>query len=194
MLKLSTVRKKQMSAMPQRLVLFIACLVAPLNWGWTNPVGRDAVTARLMPGSRTEDSHSSSYISAYGVSVAQYQRIESNWKRFQSICRAPSSASVDFVVIFTHYTDYYKDTLPAPVHTDSSGFSDWSAIVTLDNTRPPEKYEREYVWVFRFKRGSFAPGRFPTNAKPDYSEVESGAHNSDRAVDAAFTFVGSQKE
>ena len=180
--------------MPQRLLLFIACLVAPLNCGWTSPVGRFAVIPPLMSVSRTEDSHCSSYISAFGVSVAQYQRIESNWKRFQSICRAPSPASVDFVVIFTHDTDYYKDTLPAPVHTDSSGFSDWSAIVTLDNTRPPEKYKREYVWVFRFKRGSFAPGHFPTNAKPDYSEVESGAHNSDRAVDAAFRFVGGQKE
>ena len=183
-----------MSAMPQRLLLFIACLLAPFNCSWPSPVGRDAVTASLMPGSRTDDSHCSSYISAYGVSVAQYQRIESNWKRFQSICRAPSPASVDFVVIFTHDTDYYKDTLPAPLHADSSGFSDWSAIVTLDNTRPPEKYKREYVWVFRFKRGSFAPGHFPTNAKPDYSEVESGAHNGDRAVDAAFKFIGSQKE
>jgi hypothetical protein len=183
-----------MSAAPQVLFLFITCLVAPLNCSWPSPVGRDAVPARLMPGSRTEDSHCSSYISAYGVSVAQYQRIESNWKRFPNICRAPSPARVDFVVIFTHDTDYYKDTLPAPVHTDGSGFSDWSAIVTLDNTRPPEKYKREYVWVFRFKRGTFAPGHFPTNAKPDYSDVESGAHNSDRPVDAAFTFIASQKE
>ena len=183
-----------MSAMSQRLFLFIACLLAPFNCSWVSPAGRGAVPARLMWGGRTEDSHCSSYISAYGVSVTQYQRIESNWKRFQSICRAPSPASVDFVVIFAHDTDYYKDTLPAPTHTDSSGFSDWSAIVTLDNTRPPEKSKREYVWVFRFKRGSFARGHFPTNAKPDFSEVESGAHNSDRAVDAAFTFIASQKE
>jgi hypothetical protein len=183
-----------MTAMPQLLFLFITCFTAPLNCSWTSPDRRDAVPARLMLGSQTEDSHCSSYISAYGVSVAQYQRIESNWKRFQSICRAPSAASVDFVVIFAHDTDDYKDTLPAPVHTDSSGFSDWSAIVTLDNTRPPEKYKHEYVWVFRFKRGTFVPGHFPTNAKPDYSEVESGAHNSDRAVDASFTFIASQKE
>ena len=98
------------------------------------------------------------------------------------------------MVILTHDTDYYKDTLPAPVRTDSSGFSDWSAIVTLDNTRPPEKYKREYVWVFRFKRGSFLPGHFSTNAKPDYSEAEAGAHNGDRAVDAAFKFIAGQKE
>ena len=183
-----------MSVGSQRLFLLTACLLAPFNCSWVIPAGRDAVPARLISGSRTEDSRCSSYISAYGVAVAQYQRIESNWKRFQSICRAPSPATVDFVVIFTHDTDYYKDTLPAPVRTDSAGFSDWSAIVTLDNTRPPQKYKREYVWVFRFKRGSFAPGHFPTNAKPDFSEVESGAHNGDRAADAAFTFIASQKE
>lgn len=187
-------RNNQVRAIRRRLFLGIVCLVAPFSCSWVSPAGRDAVTASLLSRLGTEDSHCSSYISAYGVSVAQYQRIENNWKRFQSICRAPSPASVDFIVIFTHDTDYYKDTLPAPVRTDSSGFSDWSAIVTMDNTRPPEKYKREYVWVFRFKRGNFAPGHFPTNAKPDYSEVESGAHNSDRAVDAVFTFVASQKE
>lgn len=183
-----------MNAMPQRLLACIVCLAAPWNCGWASPVGRDAVTASFTSPLQTEASHCSSYISAYGVSVAQYQRIESNWKRFQSICRAPSPANVEFVVIFTHDTDYYKDTLPALVHTDSSGFSDWSAIVTMDNTRPPEKYRREYVWVFRFKRGSFVPGHFPTTAKPDYSQIESGAHNSDRAVDAAFTFIANQKQ
>src|ERR1700691_4165104 len=183
-----------MTAMPQLLFLFIICFAALLNCSWTSPDRRDAVPARLMLGSQTEDSHCSSYISAYGVSVAQYQRIESNWKRFQSICRAPSAASVDFVVIFAHDTDYYKDTLPAPVHTDSSGFSDWSAVATVDYTRPPGKDKREYVWGFRFKRGTFVQRHCPTNAKPDYSEVESGAHNSDRAADAAFTFIASQKE
>ena len=174
-------------------LLPIACFVALSSNSRPCTAGQADFTVSSLSSSRIEDPHCSSYISAYGVSVAQYQRIESNWKRFQSICRAPSPASVDFVVIFTHDTDYYKDTLPVPVRTDSSGFSDWSAIVTLDNTRPPEKYKREYVWVFRFKRGSFAPGHFATNAKPDYSEVESGARNSDRAVDAAFTFIGGQK-
>ena len=183
-----------MGAIRRRILLCVVCLVAPFNCSWASPPGRVDVTASLMSRLQRENSHCSSYISAYGVSVAQYQRIESNWKRFQSICRAPSPASVEFVVIFTHDTDYYKDTLPAVVHTDSSGFSDWSAIVTMDNTRSPEKYRREYVWVFRFKRGSFAPGHFPTTAKPNYSEIETGAHNSDRAVDAAFTFIASQKE
>jgi hypothetical protein len=183
-----------MRAKLQDALLSIACFVALSSNSLPCTAGQAAFTVSSLSSSRMEDSHCSSYISAYGVSVAQYQRIESNWKRFPSICRAPSPASLDFVVIFTHDTDYYKDTLPAPVHTDGSGFSNWSAIVTLDNTRPPEKYKREYVWVFRFKRGSFAPGHFSTNAKPDYSEVESGAHNSDRAVDAAFKFIGSQKE
>ena len=140
------------------------------------------------------DSHCSSYISAYGVSIAQYQRIESNWKKFQSVCPAPSPASVDFVLIFTHDVDYYNYTMPIPVHTDSSGFSNWSAIVLLDNTQPTEKYKREYVWVFRLKRGSFEPAHFPSNGKPDYSQVESGAHAGDRAVEAAFGFIAGQKE
>jgi hypothetical protein len=182
-----------MSVTPRRLLLLIACLVAPLSNSWASPVG-PAATVSSLSGSRMEDSHCSSYIAVYGVSIAEYQRIENNWKKFPSICPAPSPATVDFVVIFTHDTDYYKDSLPAPVHTDSSGFSNWSAIVTLDNTRPPEKYKREYVWVFRFKRGSFVPRHFSINAKPDHPEVESGAHNSDRVVDAAFKFIGSQKE
>ena len=84
--------------------------------------------------------------------------------------------------------------MPVPVHTDSSGFSNWSAIVLLDNTQATEKYKREYVWAFRIKRGSFDPAHFSGNAKPDYSEVESGSHASDRAVDAAFKFIAGQKE
>jgi hypothetical protein len=183
-----------MNPKPQYPLLLIACLAALSINGWPCTAGRASVTVSSLSSSRMEDSHCSSYIAAYGVSIAEYQRIEKNWKTFPSICPAPSPANVDFVVIFTHDGDYYKDTLPGPVHTDSSGFSDWSAIVTLDNTRPPEKYKRDYVWVFRFKRGSFAPGHFATNAKVDYSEVESGVHNSDRAVDAAFKFIAGQKE
>ena len=182
-----------------RAKLLIALIHIPSFVGlssnsWPCTAGQAAVTVNSLPSSRMEDLRCSSYIAAYGASIAEYQRIEKNWKTFPSICPAPSPASLDFTVIFTHDTDYYKDTLPGPVHTDSSGFSDWSAIVTLDNTQPPEKYKREYVWVFRFKRGSFVPGHFSPNAKPDYSEVESGAHNSDRAVDAAFKFIASQKE
>jgi hypothetical protein len=183
-----------MNPKPQYSLLLIACLVPLAINGWPCTVGRAAVTVSSLSSSRMEDSYCSSYIAAYGVSIADYQRIEKNWKTFPSICPAPSPAAVDFVVIFTHDSDYYKDTLPGPVHTDSSGFSDWSAIVTLDKTQPPEKYKREYVWVFRFNRGSFSPGHFATNAKPDFSELESGVHNSDRAVDAAFKFIAGQKE
>jgi len=183
-----------MRAKLQYALLHIACFVALSSNSWPCTGGQAAVAASSLSSSRMEDSHCSSYIAAYGVSIAEYLRIENNWKKFPSTCPAPSPASVDFAVIFTHDTDYYKDTLPAPVRTDSSGFSDWSAIVTLDNTRPPEKYKREYVWIFRFERGSFAPAHLSTNAKPDYSEAESGTHDSDRAVDAAFKFIGSQKE
>ncbi len=84
--------------------------------------------------------------------------------------------------------------MPMPVHTDSSGFSNWSAIVLVDNTQPSAKYKHEYVWVFRLKRGSFEPEHFSPNAKPDYSQLESGAHAGDRAVDAAFSFIAAQKE
>jgi hypothetical protein len=180
-----------MSATPPHLLLLIACLVVPSNNGRMSPVGQAAVSP---PSSRTQRSHCFSYISAYGVSTPQYGRIESNWKRFQSICPAPSPASVDFVVIFTHDVNFYNYTMPTPVRTDSSGFSNWSAIVTLDDVQPSTKYKREYVWVFRVKRGSFEPAHFSANAKPDYSVAESGAHASDRAVDASFSFIAGQKQ
>jgi len=38
---------------------------------------------------------------------------------------------------------------------------------------------------FLIQKRQLSTGAFSTKAKPDYSEVESGAHNSDRAVDAA---------
>jgi hypothetical protein len=183
-----------MRARLQYLLLLIACFARLSSYSWSCSADQTVGKGNSPSVSRTPDSACSSYIAAYGVSIADYQRIEKNWKTFPSICPAPSPANVDFVIIFTHDTDYYKDTLPGPVHTDSSGFSDWSAIVTLDNTQPPEKYKREYVWVFRFKRGNFVPGHVSTNTKPDYSEVESGAHSGDRAVDAAFRFIADQKE
>jgi hypothetical protein len=111
-----------------------------------------------------------------------------------SDCPATSPANVDFVIIFTHDVNFYSYTMPTSVHTDSAGLSNWSAIVTLDNVQPSKKYKREYVWIFRVKRGSFEPDHFSSNAKPDYSEVESGAHASDRAVDASFRIIAGQKE
>jgi hypothetical protein len=185
------VRRNHISAKLQYLLLIIACLVPCSSNGWSCTAGQAAITGSSPSGSRMADSHCSSYVAAYGVSIAQYQRIENNWKKFQSICPAPSPTSVDFVLIFTHDVNYYNYTMPVPVHTDSSGFSNWSAIVPLDNTPSTEKYKREYVWVFRVKRGSFEPAHFPPNAKPDYSEVESGAH---RAVDAAFSFIAGHKQ
>jgi hypothetical protein len=187
-----TVGKNQMTTTPQHLLLLIACLIAPLNDGRTSPEGQAPVS--LQSSSRMEVAHCSSYISAYGVSIAQYERIESNWKRFQSVCPAPSPANVDFVVIFTHDVNFYNYTMPTPIHTDSSGFSNWSAVVILDNTQASAKYKHEYVWVFRIKRGSFDPAHFSPNAKPDYSAVESGTHANDRAVDASFRFIAGQKE
>ena len=157
-----------------------------------SPEGQAAVDAQSNR--QVEVTYCSSYISAYGVSIAQYERIESNWKRFQEVCLAPSPAKVDFVVIFTHDVNFYKYTMPTPVRTDSSGFSNWSAVVTLDGVQPSTKYKREYVWVFRVKRGTLAPAHFSASAKPDYSVVESGAHASDRAVDASFNFIAGEKQ
>jgi hypothetical protein len=191
--KAPTVRRNQIRAKLPNLLLLIACFVSPSSNSWSCAAGQAAVAVSSPSGNQVANSHCSSYVSAYGVSLAQYQRIESNWKKFQSICPAPSPASVDFVLIFTHDVDYYNYTMPIPVHTDSSGFSNWSAIVLLDNTQPTEKSKREYVWVFRIKRGSYEPTRFPPNARPDYTQVESGAHASDRAVDAAFSFIAAQK-
>ncbi len=64
--------------------------------------------------------------------------------------------------------------MPARVDTDSSGFSDWSAVVLLDNTEASAKDKREYVWVFRLKRGSLERARFSPSTKPDYSESNLG--------------------
>ena len=140
--------------MPQLLVTLIACLLMSSSNSFASWYGQAEVVANSDSSSRTEVPNCAWYIAAYGVSVAQYQRIENNWKKFQSVCRAPSPASVDSVVIFTHDTDFYKDTLPGAVHTDKSGFSDWTAIVLLDNTQAQEKFKREYVWIFRFKEGT----------------------------------------
>lgn len=181
-----------MSGTPQHLLLLMACLVVPWNNGRASPKGQAAVG--VQSSSPVLVTHCSAYISAYGVSIAQYERIESNWKRFQSVCPASSPSRVDFVVIFTHDVNFYNYTMPTPVHTDSSGFSNWSAIVTLDDVQRSTKYKHEYVWVFRVKRGTFEPAHFSANAKPDYSVVESGSHASDRAVDAAFSFVAGQKQ
>jgi hypothetical protein len=185
------VKKNHMSAKLQYLPLLIACFAFLSNNTWSCAAGQAAVT---VSGSGTGPSHCTSYISAYGVSLAQYARIESNWKKFQSICPAPSPADVDFVVIFTHDVNFYSYTMPVPVHTDNSGFSNWSAIVLLDDSDPSAKYKREYVWIFRFKRGSFEPAHFSGDAKADYSEVESGSHASEHVVDAAFKFNAGQKE
>jgi hypothetical protein len=193
-LKTPNVRRNQISAKLQFLLLLIACLVPFSSDGWSGTAGQAAVTGSSPSGSQMADAHCSSYICAYGVSIAQSQRIENNWNKFPTACPAPAPASVDFVLIFTHDVDYYNYTMPVPVHTDSSGFSNWSAIVLLDNTQPTEKYKHEYVWAFRIKRGSYEPAHFPPNAKPDYTQVESGAHASDRAVDAAFRFIAGQKE
>ena len=180
-----------MSAKLQYLPVLIACFVFLPSNTWSCAAGQASVAES---GSRTGSSHCASYISAYGVSPAQYERIESNWKSFPSLCPAPAPEKVDFVVIFTHDVNFYNYTMPVPVHTDNSGFPNWSAIVLLDNSAPSAKYKREYVWIFRFKRGSFDPARFSANAKPDYSAVESGAHASDRAVDAAFNFMTGLKK
>jgi hypothetical protein len=59
-----------MSVTPQHLLLLIACLVASLNNSSASPVG-PAATVSSLSGNRMEDSHCSSYIAVYGVSVAQ---------------------------------------------------------------------------------------------------------------------------
>ena len=189
--KESIVKKNQMSDKLRYVPLLIACFAFLSHNAGSCTAGQ---AADKVSGSTTGTSKCTSYISAYGVSPVQSERIESNWKKFQSICPAPSPAVDDFVVIFTHDVNFYNYTMPVPVHTDNSGFSNWSAIVLLDNSDPSAKYKREYVWIFRFKRGSFDPARFSSNAKPDYSAVESGARASDRAVDAAFNFITGLKK
>jgi hypothetical protein len=191
--------KEQTRTKVRYFSLFLICIMLMFS---SDTFSKTAVQASAevnsAPNVQVGTSQCSTYISAFGVSVLQNQRFLSNWKKFPSVCPATSPGGVDVLIILTHDVDYYAYMLPLPTYVESSGFSNWTAIVLLDSSRmfssAPTKYKHEYVWIFRVKRGSFDPKRFPADAKPDYSQVESGSHNGDRAIDDAFDYIANQKE
>jgi hypothetical protein len=138
------------------------------------------------------------YFSAYGLSPNQYKWIaENRRKKYPSICPAPGPAKVDFVVIFTHDVEFYNSTMPAAVHTDKNGFSDFTPLTTADtallSASELDKSHHEYVWVFQMKRGTFDPAKFSPRRRPQFTKTESnglGSHGGGpRTVEDAFRFI-----
>jgi hypothetical protein len=141
------------------------------------------------------------FFSAYGLTPDQFKWVTQNRKkRFPNVCPAPDTSRVDFVIIFTHDVDFYGNTLPAPVHTDKNGFSDFSPMSMIDTTVTPiaeaEKAKREYVYAFQMKRGAVDPTRFSPRRRYQFTKAESNSltssHASSRTVEDAFRFMEEQ--
>ncbi len=138
------------------------------------------------------------YFSAYGLSPSQYKWLSQNRRKsFPGICPAPSTAMVDFVIIFTHDVDFYNVTMPTTVHIDKNGFSDFTPLTTVDTAvispSDADKNRREYVWVFHTARGAFDPASFSAKRRPLFSKSESngltGSHAGGRTVEDALSFI-----
>jgi hypothetical protein len=154
-----------------------------------------------QPESESADPACQIFFSAYGLTPEQFKWVAQNRKKkFSNVCPAPDTSHVDFVIIFTHNVDFYGNTLPAPVHTDKNGFSDFSPMSMLDTAVTPlseaEKARREYVYVFTMKRGAFDPGRFSPRRRFQFTKAESNSltssHASARTVEDAFRFMEEQ--
>jgi hypothetical protein len=139
------------------------------------------------------------FFSAYGLSPNQYKWLAQNRKKaFPSVCPAPSPSMVDFVVIFTHDVAFYNVTMPAAVHVDSNGFSDWTPMSTVDTALMTQSEanssHHEYVWVFHTNRGAFDPAKFSSRRKPLFSKGETnmlGSHGGYKTVMDALTYIES---
>jgi hypothetical protein len=141
------------------------------------------------------------FFSAYGLTPDQIKWVTQNRKKkFPNACPAPDIARVDYVIIFTHDVDFYGNTLPGPVHTDKNGFSDFSPMSMMDTTATPlseaEKARREFVYVFKMKRGAFDPARFSPRRRYQFTKAEANSltssHASSRTVEDAFHFMEEQ--
>ncbi len=105
------------------------------------------------------------FFSAYGLAPAQYKwLVENRRKQYSGICPAPDLSRVDYVILFAHDSDTYNSAMPATVHTDRNGFSDFSPMTTVDTALQSiselDKARYEFVWVFHTKRGTFDPADF----------------------------------
>jgi hypothetical protein len=154
-----------------------------------------------QPESESADPVCQIFFSAYGLTPEQFKWVAQNRKKkFSNVCPAPDTSRVDFVLIFTHDVDFYGNTLPGPVHTDRNGFSDFSPMTLLDTTVTPlseaEKARREYVYVFKMRRGTFDPARFSPRRRYQFTKAESNSltssHASSRTVEDAFHFMEEQ--
>ena len=137
------------------------------------------------------------YFAAYGLTPSQYKWLAENRRQeFSGICPAPDPAHVDYVVLLTHDSDSYTFAMPTPVHTDHSGFSDFSPLTPVDTAlvaaSEVEKAHYEFVWVFRVTRGAFDPARFSARRRPQYTTTVKGSRAPSRAVEEAFNFVQTQ--
>jgi uncharacterized protein YgiM (DUF1202 family) len=146
------------------------------------------------PKNESEDPSCQTYFSGYGLSPGQFKWLEDNRvKKYPSVCPAASPAMVDYVIIFTHDVDFFNYTMPAPVHYEAGGFSDWTPILQYDTSvvshSDIDKSKREYVWVFHVKRGAFDPNKFSPHRRFQYTKSES---KYSRTVEDAFEFIGGQ--
>jgi hypothetical protein len=154
--------------------------------------------AEIPPETVHEDySACQEFFSAYGLTQAQFKWIVQNRKKkHPNVCPAPTIAMVDYVVIFTHDVNFYGSTMPAAVHTDPNGFSDFIPLMLMDSTLVSEteadKARHEYVWVFHTKRGTYDPARFSPRRRPQFTKSASnafGSHAGPRVVEDAFQFI-----
>jgi hypothetical protein len=151
--------------------------------------------------SESADPACQTFFSAYGLTPGQAKWIAQNRKkRFSNVCPAGNPSQVDYVIIFSHDTDFYGTTMPSPVHTDKNGFSDFSPLTMIDTALIPlseaDKARHEYVWVFQMKRGSFDPSRFSPRRRYQFTKAEANSltasHASSRSVEDAFHFMEEQ--
>jgi hypothetical protein len=137
------------------------------------------------------------FFSAYGLAPAQYKwLVENRKKQYAGICPAPDLAHVDYVILFAHDSDTYNSAMPAAVHTDRNGFSDFSPMSTVDTALQSvselDKARYEFVWVFHTRRGTFDPTKFSARRRPQFTTDAKGSHASGRAVEEAFHFIEGQ--
>ena len=149
------------------------------------------------PENESADPACHAFFSAYGLAPAQYKwLVENRRKQYAGICPAPDLARVDYVILFAHDSDSYTDAMPALVHTDHNGFSDFSPLTTVDTALLSEsaldRARYEFVWVFHTKRGTFDPAKFSARRRPQFTTDAKGSHASARAVEDAFHFIEGQ--
>jgi hypothetical protein len=146
------------------------------------------------PVNESADPACHTFFSAYGLSPSQFKWLAANrQKLYPNICPAPDLARVDFVVLFTHDADTYNAAMPTPVHTDRAGFSDFNPLTEVDTAllsgEDADHARREYVWVFRMRRGGFDPMKFSPRRRPQFSTESKG---SAKAIQDAFSYLQEQ--